>query len=83
MTKLYVFSSNSCVPCKNFKNNLKKNHIDFIEKNFDTMDDKDRQWANQFKVKSLPTSIFIDENNKVKNYLPGTVPIDVIKRNLH
>jgi len=81
--KLYVFSSNACVPCKNFKNELKKNKIDFIEKNFDTMNDTDRQWAGKFKVRSLPTSVFIDENEGVKNYLTGVIPINIIRDNLN
>lgn len=76
---LYVFSSDRCVPCKFLKENLKRNNIPFVEMNFDKMNDKERVWSNKFKIKSLPTLIFMDDSKKVKNIMSGTVPINQIK----
>ena len=74
MTRVIKFYANWCGPCKRYgpifeevrKEYKDNNNIEFYEVNVD----KDKNGlASKFKVKSVPTTVLITSEGKVKNYV--------------
>ena len=60
---VYKFYSDTCAPCKLVEKQLTDSNIKHISLNID--DQIQNVYANKFNVRSVPTTIVVDDNNKI------------------
>jgi thioredoxin 1 len=74
------FSANWCQPCKVYAKNFEKFAENNNEYNFYDVDiEENRQLAIQFGVRSIPTTILIDENGKEIDRMMGVQTENTLK----
>ena len=74
MTRVIKFYANWCGPCKRYgpifeevrKEYKDSNNIEFYEVN---VDKDDKKLASKFKVESIPTTVIVTSEGKVKKYI--------------
>ena len=77
VTKVLKFSAYWCVPCKQLAPKFKEisENPEFKNIQFEEIDvDKNQDLAEKYKIMSVPTTIILDENDKILSKIVGNVP---------
>ena len=84
--EIYKMSAKWCAPChvyaKTFnevKNDAKYKGIEFKE--FDIEEREDL--TEKYKIRNIPTTIFLDENNNVMQTISGNIPKKVLEEKIN
>lgn len=82
MKKILLFSAEWCGPCKTYKPAL----LEFCNEkgiNVEVVDvDIDSTRTAQYVIRTIPTTIILDENNNLVDRFVGSQPISVISSKL-
>lgn len=75
VTKVVKFSANWCAPCKALAPKMVEISKKFANIKFEEIDiDKDPDSAEKYSIRSLPTVLLFDENDKVIERIHGYAP---------
>jgi thioredoxin 1 len=75
--KILKFYSQTCGPCKQQGRILEElEGVDIV--NVDINDDANADLLDEYKIRSIPTLVILDDNN-VATKLPGITPLDRLK----
>lgn len=79
--KILKFSASWCGPCRVFANTFKKvsemeKYKDIEFKSIDIEEDEGELYVEKYNIKSVPTILILDENDKIIYKLSGNIPLD-------
>lgn len=78
MKKIIKFYSKSCGPCKVMTSTLSQ--IDNIElQEVDIEDDSNSALLDEYKVRTIPTIVILNEDNSIKEIFKGVVSKELIE----
>lgn len=80
MKKILKFYSNTCTPCKVMSKRLEElNDVADIQE-VDIMDDNNQSLIEEWKPRTIPTIVVLDEDNNFIGEFRGIVPIEKIRK---
>lgn len=82
--KIITFSGEWCKPCKQFAPTFKKiiEHYNFSDVINVDVDDDESGFVKQFNIKSVPTTLLIDESGMEVERLGGNLSFDYITKKI-
>ena len=83
--KVIKMSASWCMPCKVYANTFDavKNEDKYKDIEFEEFDvDENEDLVIEYGVRGVPTTVILDENNKVLTKFSGNVPKNVLEGNI-